>query len=176
VRSLAANFSIATLLAQGRWRDVAQELPRLRRELPGDPDLPRWNETASRLGFPRPAGTPRAAAPARPDLAHAPFGAFATGWLDRYERGRRALAAGDTAAALAAFAAQDLLASVGDGVVRGPVWLAQGRIAEARGDRSRAIAYLTRAASLLAYADPPFAAVRDSARAELQRLSPGTTP
>jgi hypothetical protein len=106
----------------------------------------------------------------RIDLAHAPFGAFATGWLERYERGIRALAASDTAAAEAAFAAQDLVTSVADGVVRGPVWLAQGRIAAARGDGDRAITYLRRAVALLQDAEPPFDAVRDSARRALARL------
>ena len=75
-----------------------------------------------------------------------------------------------TATALSAFTAQDLVTSVADGVVRGPVWLAQGRIATARGDRERALAYLRGAASILEFAEPPYAAVRDSARAALARL------
>jgi tetratricopeptide (TPR) repeat protein len=170
VQRLAANFTIAALLAQGRWSDIEQTLPGLQRRFPDDPDLPHWPAAAARLGFPAHADPSRSAAPGRMDLAHAPFGAFATGWLERYERGRQALARGDTTAALAAFAAQDLVASVADGAVRGPVWLARGRIAAARGERDRAISYLRRAESLLAYAEPPFSAVRDSARAERKRL------
>jgi len=175
VRHIAANFTIAALLAQGRWSDVEQELPRLQQEFPEDPDLSRWPAAAARLGFPAHAPL-RTVTPPKPDLAHAPFGAFATGWLERYERGREALALGDTSRALEAFAAQDLVASVADGVVRGPAWLAQGRIAAARGERDRAIACLRRAASLLAYAEPPFAAVRDSAQAELRRLGATASP
>lgn len=86
----------------------------------------------------------------------------------------QALQRGDTSAALAAFAAQDLVASVADGVVRGPVWLLQGRIAAARGDRERALRYLRRAASVLRYAAPPWDAVRDSAEAIITRLGAGS--
>jgi hypothetical protein len=46
----------------------------------------------------------------------------------------------------------------------------KGRILAARGDRDGAIRYLRRSADLLRYAEPPWDAVRDSARAELQRL------
>ncbi len=168
VRREAANFVVATLLAEGRWSDAEAELPRLRAQLPEDPDLARWPRVAAALGFGGPGSLPRGEP--RVDPARAPFSAFASGWLERYGRGLRALAAGDTTRALADFAAQDLLAGVADGVVRGPVWLARGRILAARAERVEAERYLRRAANLLAYAEPPFAAVRDSARAELERL------
>lgn len=170
LRRLAANFEVAILLAQGRWSDATTRLAALERDLPEDGELRRWPGVARRLGFPVRGSAGPGGSPVSVDLAHAPFGAFSTGWVQRYERGARALAAGDTAGAEAAFAAQDLVASVGDGVVRGPVWLAQGRIAIARGDLGRAIFYLRRAAGLLADAEPPFAAVRDSARQALARL------
>jgi len=170
LRRLAANFDIATLLSQGRWTDAATRLAVLQRELPEDTDLRRWPGVARWLGFSVAGAAPAGGATQIVDLAHAPFGSFATGWMERYERGQRALAAGDTAGAEAAFAAQDLVTSVADGVVRGPVWLAQGRIAAARDERDRAVTYLRRAAGLLQDADPPFDAVRDSAQRELIRL------
>ncbi len=169
VRREAANFVVATLLAEGRWGDAQAELATLRGQLPEDPDLARWPAAAAALGFGgRPPVPPRGEP--RLDPARAPFSAFASGWLERYGRGMRALSAGDTAQALADFAAQDLLTSVADGVVRGPVWLAHGRILAARAHHAEAERYLRRAANLLAYAEPPFDAVRDSARAELERL------
>ncbi len=168
VRREAANFIVATLLSEGRWGEAQDELRRLRAQLPDDADLARWPRVAAALGFGGRAAPPRGEP--RVDPARAPFSAFASGWPERYGRGMRALAAGDTAQALADFAAQDLLASVADGVVRGPVWLAHGRILAARGRRADAERYLRRAADLLAYAEPPFDAVRDSARLELRRL------
>jgi tetratricopeptide (TPR) repeat protein len=169
VRREGANFVIATLLSEGRWQDARTALARYRAELPDDPELPQWPAVAAALGF----GTASPLAldrPGRLDPARVPFSAFASGWPQRYAAGRRALAEGDTATALAHFLAQDLLASVGDGVVRGPVWLARGRILAGRGDRAGAQAYLRRVTNLLAYADPPWDAVRDSAAAELRRL------
>jgi hypothetical protein len=167
VRREAANFVVALLLSEGRWRDAQRELARYRAELPDDPDLPLWPAAAPLLGFPSTGGQ-RAFPPLEP--ARVPFAPFASGWPARYTAGRRALAAGDTAAALEAFLAQDLLASVGDAAARGPVWLAHGRVLAARGRRDGAVRYLRRAAELLTYADPPLDAVRDSALATLRAL------
>ncbi len=169
VRREAAGFVVATLLSEGRWSDAQSELARFRAQLPDDPDLAGWPAAAAALGFGgRPPALPRGEP--RLDAARAPFSSFASGWLERYGRGMRWLEAGDTARALADFTAQDLLTSVADGVVRGPVWLARGRILAARAERVEAERYLRRAVNLLAYAEPPFDAVRDSARAELERL------
>ncbi len=169
VRGEAANFVVATLLAEGRWSDARRELARYRAELPDDPELGRWPRVAAALGF---VGAPpeRTGAVPRLDAARVPFSAFASGWPERYAAGRRALALGDTASALAHLAAQDLLASVADAAVRGPVWLTRGRVLAARGDLAGAGRFLRRAANLLAYAEPPWDAVRDSARAELASL------
>jgi hypothetical protein len=179
-RRIGANFALATLLSEGRYSDFARDLARYRSELPGDADLLRWSTRAAGLGFgggARPVTADTAAAMAGGERAlreinpmAAPFHPFATNWPERFFLATLQLAHGDTAAALRLFEAQDFVASVGDIVVRGPVWLARGGILLARGDRNGAERYLNRAYNLLRYAEPPWDAVRDSARAELSRL------
>ncbi len=172
MRRIGANFALATLLAEGRYSDFARDLERYRSELPGDADLPRWRTPAAGLGF---------GGGARPEVADigalraidpmaAPFHPFATAWPERYELAKLQLARGDTAGALRFFEAQDFVASVGDIVVRGPVWLARGRILLARKDRSGAERYFRRAADLLRYAEPPWDTLFVAARTELRGL------
>jgi hypothetical protein len=99
-----------------------------------------------------------------------PFALLYSGWLPRYRLALLKLAAADTTAALALFDAQDFVASYADQLLRGPVWLRRGLILAARGDTGGALRYLCRAAALLEYAEPPWDAVRDSARSALERI------
>lgn len=110
------------------------------------------------------------AALAHLDPARAPFTLLYSAWIPRYRLVRLRLAAADTAGALALLEAQDFLASSADQVMRGPAWLLHGRILEARGESPLAIRYFRRAYALLRYAEAPWDAVRESARAELARL------
>ena len=180
MRRIGANFALATLLAEGRYTDFLRELAGYRAALPVDPDLRRWSMRTVGLGFggrsvPQVtdtatdlAGHERALRQIDPMAA--PFRPFASAWPERYLLARLKLAQGDTTRALELFEAQDFVASVGDAVVRGPVWLARGRILAAQGDRNGAERYLRRALDLLRYAEPPWDAVRDSAITELRGL------
>ncbi|HWO87820.1 MAG TPA: hypothetical protein VNL98_01585 [Gemmatimonadales bacterium] len=84
-RRMAANFVIATLLEEGRWSDAERELAELRRQFPDDAALAMWPAAAAALGFR--VNAPGHAVAEQPDLARAPFAAFASGWLSRYQSG-----------------------------------------------------------------------------------------
>ena len=177
LRREGARFLVLSYAAEGRWSDAERELRRLRAELPGDAELARLPALLRALGAPPAAGRDSAreiarleTALARLDVPHIPFGLDASGWPERWRLAQLVLARGDTAAALRHLLAQDFLAAFSDQVVRGPAWLLRGRILAARGRRDDALGYLRRSASLLTYAEPPWDAVRDSARAAIRRL------
>ncbi len=177
LRREGARFLVLSYAAEGRWREAERELARLRTELPGDGELARLPALLRGLRAPPPAvrDTAReiarlAASLARLDVPHVPFGLDASRWPERWRLAQLVLARGDTTAALRHLLAQDFLAAFSDQVMRGPAWLLKGRLLAARGRRDEAVGYLRRSASLLTYAEPPWEAVRDSARAELRKL------
>ncbi len=104
------------------------------------------------------------------DPARAPFTLLFAQTIPRFRLTRLRLAAADTAGAFALLEAQDFLAAFADQVVRGPAWLLHGRLLAAHGDTEGATRYFRRAQDLLFYAEPPWTAVRDSARSALVAL------